>query len=60
MTINKGPLSDILIRKIKNTLDKQQQIILLQNRKGIEKVGIEKVESILYKLFPEIKVLKYD
>ena len=60
MSNQKGILSDILIKNIENTLKNNNQIILLQNKKGIEKGGIQKVESILYKFFPNVKILRYD
>ena len=60
MSNQKGILSDVLIKNIKDTLDKNEQIILLQNKKGIAGAGIQKVESILYKFFPYVKILRYD
>ena len=60
MLIQKGILSRILINSIKDTLDKKEQIILLQNKKGISGSGIQKIENILYKFFPAIKILRYD
>ena len=60
MVNKKGILSDVLIKHIKDTLSNNEQIILLHNKKGMENGGIQKVESILYKFFPDIKILRYD
>ena len=60
MSIQKGILSKILINSIENTLKKKEQIIILQNKKGISGSGIQKIENILYKFFPKIKILRYD
>jgi len=60
MSNQKGPLSDVLIKNIKDTLAKNEQIILLQNKKGLDGIGIQKIESILYQFFSDIKILRYD
>tara|TARA_B100001996_G_scaffold98556_1_gene73795 strand:- start:689 stop:1531 length:843 start_codon:yes stop_codon:yes gene_type:complete len=60
MVNKKGILSDVLIKHIKDTLSNNEQIILLHNKKGMDNGGIQKVESILYKFFPDIKILRYD
>ena len=60
MSSQKGFLSDVLIHKIEETITNKQQIILLHNKRGYDKGGIQKVESILYKFFPSIKILRYD
>ena len=60
MSNQKGLLSDVLIKNIKDTLNKNEQIILLQNKKGMEGGGIQKIESILYKFFPDINISRYD
>ena len=60
MSNQKGLLSDVLIKNITDTLNKNEQIVLMQNKKGLEGGGIQKVESILYKFFPNIKILRYD
>ena len=60
MSIQRGILSKILINSIENTLKYKEQIILLQNKKGISGSGIQKIENILYKFFPAIKILRYD
>ena len=51
MSSQKGFLSDVLIHKIEETITNKQQIILLHNKRGYDKGGIQKVESILYKFF---------
>ena len=60
MSLQKGILSKILINSIENSLAKKEQIILLQNKKGLVGSGIEKIENILYKFFPTIRILRYD
>jgi len=60
MSIQKGILSKILIDKIESSLKKKEQIVLLQNKKGFSRAGIQKVENILYKFFPNIRILRYD
>jgi len=60
MSIQKGILSKILIKSIEDTLKKKEQILLLQNKKGISGSGIQKIENILYKFFPMIRILRYD
>ena len=51
MSNQKGILSNILIKSIKDTLNKKEQIIILQNKKGLSGTGTQKIETILYKLF---------
>ena len=60
MSNQKGILSDVLIKNITDTLSNNEQVILLQNKKGLDGGGIQKIESILYKFFPKIKILRYD
>ena len=60
MSLQKGILSNSLINSIENSLEKKEQIILLQNKKGATGSGIEKIENILYKFFPNIRILRYD
>ena len=60
MCHEKGMLSKILIDKIRDRISRNEKILLLQNKKGIEKGGIEKVEIILRKIFSNIKILRYD
>ena len=60
MSNQKGILSDVLIKNITDTLGNNEQVILLQNKKGLDRGGIQKIESILYKFFPKIKILRYD
>jgi len=60
MSNQKGILSNILIKSIKDTLNKKEQIIILQNKKGLSGTGTQKIETILYKFFPGIKILRYD
>ena len=60
MEHQKGMLSKTLITKIQDRLNKKEQIILLQNKKGLIGSGTQKVEDILYKIFPDIKILRYD
>ena len=60
MSNQRGLLSDVMIKYIKDTLNKNEQIILLQNKRGMKGGGTQKIESVLYKLFPNIKVLRYD
>ena len=60
MVNQKGILSDVLIKHIRDTLNNNEQIILLHNKKGMDNAGIQKVESIIYKFFPDIKILRYD
>ena len=60
MAHEKGMISKILIDKIKDRISKNEKILILQNKKGIEKGGIQKVEIVLKKIFPDIKILRYD
>ena len=60
MSVQKGILSRILINTIEDTLNKKEQIIILQNKKGTSGSGIQKIENILYKFFPTIRILRYD
>ena len=60
MCYEKGMLSQILIDKIRDRINKNEKVLLLQNKKGIDKGGIQKVEIILKKIFPAIKILRYD
>ena len=60
MINKKGILSDVLIKRIRETLSNNEQIILLHNKKGMDNGGIQKVESILYQFFPDVKILRYD
>ena len=60
MCHEKGMLSQILIDKIRDRINKNEKVLLLQNKKGIDKGGIQKVETILKKIFPAIKMLRYD
>jgi len=53
-------ISKILIDKIKDRISKNEKILILQNKKGIDKGGIQKVEIVLKKIFPDIKILRYD
>jgi len=60
MAHEKGMLSKILIDKIKDRIHKNEKILILQNKKGIDKGGVQKVEIILKKIFPNIRILRYD
>jgi len=55
-----GTLSEILIQNIHNSLNDNKQILLLQNRKGYEKSGTQRIQEILLNQFPEAKILIYD
>jgi len=60
MSNQKGILSDVLVKNITDTLNNNEQVVLLQNKRGMKGAGIQKIESILHKLFPNIEILRYD
>ena len=43
-------LSRTLINEIAKTLDKKEQVVILQNKKGLDSSGTRKIETILYLL----------
>tara|TARA_B100000029_G_scaffold514505_1_gene617596 strand:- start:801 stop:2831 length:2031 start_codon:yes stop_codon:yes gene_type:complete len=60
MSNEKGFLSQILINEIKKRINRNEQIVILQNKRGSNSSGIQKVQSVLNKIFPELKILRYD